>query len=797
MSIRSASVAMLFLFSTLEAISQTSMNMQLVGQMRNYGTNGYSNCWGYVAPNGKEYALLGTFPGTQIVDISSDTLKEVAFIPGPGSGWREMKVYQKYAYVVTEGNGAGLQIIDLDSMKLVNTITTSQVPSGHTVSIEGKYLYINGARHGNGGIVVLDLTDPINPVVVGEYQTQYVHDCIVKNDTIYAAAIYGEGLDIIDATNKANIKRVNLVQYPFAGTHNTDVSADGKYVFTTDEINGDPNQLGDIVRVWDKADIMNVKLVGSYVAKPKTVAHNIHVKGKFGFVAHYTEGLRVIDINNPEIPVEVAFYDTYNGSGHSYAGNWGTFPYFQSNKVIASDMSGGLFVFKFPGQNTGIPVSRAVISVVDSATNQPIEGVTVEFVSAQKNILTDAQGKIKFGGLTDTVTLKFSKVNFDLGYESKIQKLTMPFDSTTAVTIKLKALPTGGLNITVKNFLGSAPIGGVKVQVQNTPVSGFTNTSGVIQVPQLLAGTSYRVLVSKFGFGVDSVDVIPETDQIKNIDIVLSAHGKDNFEFDLGWTVGSVPDSGTNGRWERVQPKQIVFLGDTLQPGQDHTDGGDLCFVTGSTNSLGDNVDGQTTLVSPSFNVSTMSNPVILYWLFINTRSNPMDDTLYVDISNDDGVTWKNAEIVTGKQQRWAQHRISTNPFVTGTDKMKMRFVARDGGAATAFEVAVDDVEFGDNLQLSVEPIHGSVPSHFSLSQNYPNPFNPTTTINYSIPHNGMVSLKIFDLLGKEAATLVESQQEVGSYSVTFDGSDLSSGIYFYTLRSGAFSETKKLVLTK
>ncbi|MEW5798865.1 MAG: choice-of-anchor B family protein [Bacteroidota bacterium] len=797
MSLRSASCAVLFLFLHAGTFSQTSMNMQLVGQMKNYGSSGYSNCWGYVAPGGKEYALLGTAIGTQIVDISTDTLKEVAFIPGPSSGWREMKVYQHYAYVVTEGNGAGLQIIDLDSMKLVKTITTTQIPSGHTVSIEGKYLYINGARYGNGGIVVLDLTNPVDPVVVGEYQTQYVHDCIVKNDTIYAAAIYGVGLDILDATNKADIKRINLVHYPFAGTHNTDVSTDGKYVFTTDEINGDPNQLGDIVRVWDKSDINNVKLVGTYIAKPKTVAHNIHVKGNYGFVSHYTEGLRVIDISNPEIPVEVAYYDTYNGSGHSYAGNWGTFPYYQSNKVIASDMSGGLFVFKYPGQSTGIPVSRAIITVVDSATNLPIEGVTAEFAISQNYHVTDAQGKIKFGGLSDTATLKFSKLNFDFGYESKVVKFTMPADSTTSFVVKLKALPTGGLSITVKNSQTAAAIAGARLQVQNTPVAGFTNISGTYQIPQLLAGVQYRVVVSKFGFAVDSIDVVLNAGQTNNVEMQLPPDGKDNFEFDLGWTVGSAQDSGTSGRWERAQPKLVSLIGDTLQPPQDHTLGGNFCFLTGATNNLNDNVEGRTTLVSPSFSVSNMGNPSILFWMFTNTRANPVDDTVYIELSNDNGVTWKNAEIVSGKHKRWTQHKINVNSVIAGTEQMKIRFVARDGGVASTFEVAVDDVEFGDNLQLSVDPVRSAVPSQYSLSQNFPNPFNPLTTIEYSIPQEGQVSMKLYDLLGKEIATLVSSRQKAGRYSVIFNGSELSSGIYFYTLRSGAFSETKKLMLAK
>lgn len=85
----------------------------------------------------------------------------------------------------------------------------------------------------------------------------------------------------------------------------------------------------------------------------------------------------------------------------------------------------------------------------------------------------------------------------------------------------------------------------------------------------------------------------------------------------------------------------------------------------------------------------------------------------------------------------------------------------------------------------------------YSLSQNYPNPFNPTTTIKYSIKERGIVNLTVFDILGREVAKLGNEEKQAGSYEAKFDGSNLSSGIYFYRLQSGSFSETKKLILLK
>ena len=93
---------------------------------------------------------------------------------------------------------------------------------------------------------------------------------------------------------------------------------------------------------------------------------------------------------------------------------------------------------------------------------------------------------------------------------------------------------------------------------------------------------------------------------------------------------------------------------------------------------------------------------------------------------------------------------------------------------------------------------------NFSLAQNYPNPFNPSTKIEYSIPHSSLVTLKVYDILGREVATLVNAEKQAGVYKVNFDGNGLSSGVYFYRIeatpvggQSGNFVETKKLVLIK
>ena len=104
---------------------------------------------------------------------------------------------------------------------------------------------------------------------------------------------------------------------------------------------------------------------------------------------------------------------------------------------------------------------------------------------------------------------------------------------------------------------------------------------------------------------------------------------------------------------------------------------------------------------------------------------------------------------------------------------------------------------FSINLTVGINNQTSNIPETYSLLQNYPNPFNPVTKIDFEIPKQGLVTLKIYDVLGREVTTLVNEMKSAGSYSIDFNASGLSSGIYFYKLTTEAFSETKKMLLIK
>ena len=100
-------------------------------------------------------------------------------------------------------------------------------------------------------------------------------------------------------------------------------------------------------------------------------------------------------------------------------------------------------------------------------------------------------------------------------------------------------------------------------------------------------------------------------------------------------------------------------------------------------------------------------------------------------------------------------------------------------------------------LLTDVKNEFSTLPTTFELSQNYPNPFNPSTVIKYQVPQNTFVNINVYDILGNQIKTLVREEKAAGSYELKFDASNMPSGVYFYSIQAGAFSQTKKMILMK
>jgi hypothetical protein len=144
---------------------------------------------------------------------------------------------------------------------------------------------------------------------------------------------------------------------------------------------------------------------------------------------------------------------------------------------------------------------------------------------------------------------------------------------------------------------------------------------------------------------------------------------------------------------------------------------------------------------------------------------------------------------------------ISSGPFTIGAGETVLLGFALIGGTdLTLLQTHADAaaVRWDEILTLvDVDSPGEGIPVTYALDQNYPNPFNPATTISYDLPEAGPVSLKIYDLLGSEVATLVDDNQGAGRHEVLFDATGLPSGVYFYRLKAGWYTSTRKLVLLR
>ena len=314
-----------------------------------------SGCWGYTSPDGRRLALVGTSQGLAIVEITDPSRPTaVALVEGPASVWREVKTYKRYAYVTTEARNWGLEIVDLGDPGRPRRVATftDGIDSAHTLWIDAEraLLFANGAR---SGAATLDLQrifdlepDPERPRLVGHFgnsnNNEYVHDAYTRGTTLYGSAIYAGDLVLYDVSRPERVREITRFQTGGRFTHNSWLTDDGRYLFTTDERGNSP------VEGWDISDPFRPRKVSQYIAQPNTIPHNVMIDGNRLLIAHYTEGVHLLDIRDPEKPALLGSYDTFPGpSGPNTEGDWGAYIFPGTNLIIASDIQGGLFVVEY------------------------------------------------------------------------------------------------------------------------------------------------------------------------------------------------------------------------------------------------------------------------------------------------------------------------------------------------------------------------------------------------------------------------------------------------------------------
>lgn len=417
---------------SLFSLGQT--NMEMLGQL-DYSDQ-LSDIWGYADEEGNEYALVGTYSGLSIVDVTDpENPEEVFFGDGPNSIWRDIKTWGDYAYVSNE-TGGGVYIVDLSP--LPGTITTSGSFTGSTYpfsSIHNLYidetgkLYIFGSNNGAGGAIICDLTeDPMNPVELGRFNDFYLHDGMARGDTLWGGGIYNGVLAAIDVSDPSDPDLMATVSTPSQFCHNAWVSDDGTHVFTTDEVSS------GYIGAYNVTDLDNIIETDRVQTAPGSgvIPHNAHVMNDFIITSYYTEGVTIHDGSYPENIIEVGHYDTspdYSGGG--YNGCWGVYPFLPSGNIIASDMQEGLYIL-------GVDYIRASYlegTVNDSITGDPLFNVSIEVMGTDLITQTAFDGSYQFGStISGVFDVTFTKAD----YVTKV----IPVEIVNGVIVELNVVMT-------------------------------------------------------------------------------------------------------------------------------------------------------------------------------------------------------------------------------------------------------------------------------------------------------------------------------------------------------------------
>ena len=333
---------------TLDLVGEVAMPAIDTDSLETGGTD----VWGYVAPDGSEYAIMGEINGVSIVAVPS--LEVVARVAGPTerarSYWRDIKTYGSYAYVTTEAYGPneGLQIIDLSNLpESAEEVAVVRGPddafvSSHNLNIDEATGHAYVMNSNGSKIYILSLANPVSPEVVSAIEVEDSHDVYAHEGRAYIAEGRSPYISIWDTSNPASPERIGQVAIPDAGyVHNVWPTDDGRHMLTTEET------YHKTIKVWNIEDLDNPVLLGEWLGANK-IAHNVHIRGDYAFVSHYTAGLYVLDISDPVNPVEVARHDTYARHDNvQMDGNWGATLPSPSGYVYGSDQQGKLTVLRW------------------------------------------------------------------------------------------------------------------------------------------------------------------------------------------------------------------------------------------------------------------------------------------------------------------------------------------------------------------------------------------------------------------------------------------------------------------
>jgi choice-of-anchor B domain-containing protein len=391
--------------------------------LANIGGGQGNDIWGWTDPQtGKEYAIMGRTSGTSFIDISNpESPIYLGNLPThtSSSTWRDIKVYNNHAFIVSEASGHGMQVFNLTQLRNVTNppITFSSTAhygsfgNAHNIAINEAtgFAYAVGTSTCSGGLHMVNIQNPTSPTNAGCVSNDgYTHDtqCVIYNgpDTQHQGkeicfSSNEDTLTIINVTNKSTPVQLSRTGYTGSEyTHQGWLTENQHYFLLDDELDEQTNGHNTRTYIWNVQNLDAPTLIGFYNGATTAIDHNLYVKGNFAYESNYRAGLRIVDITNVSSGslTEAGYFDVYPSSNSaSFNGTWSNYPYFASGMVVVSGIEQGLFVLR-PNlgpppptptpSNTPPPSITPTPSNTPSPTNTPLPSFDVFFDNFESNL---------------------------------------------------------------------------------------------------------------------------------------------------------------------------------------------------------------------------------------------------------------------------------------------------------------------------------------------------------------------------------------------------------------------------
>ena len=508
------------------------------------------------------------------------------------------------------------------------------------------------------------------------------------------------------------------------------------------------------------------------------IPHNTYWLNDYVVTSYYTYGVAIYDVTFPDNMVEVGHYDTSPFSGDGFNGAWGVYPFFGSDRLIISDIEGGLFVL----DPTYVHACWLQGQVTDQLTTGPVSGATVTIVGPSVSDLTALDGGYATGYATaGTYSVLVSAPGY---FSTTVDNVVLVNGQVTLLDVVLAPMVPFTVQGVVVTEGTSDPVPGAQVLMESPTysLSAVADANGVFAFPTVFQD-NYAITAGQWGWHTTCLPAQTLTPGMGAMTIELAAGFYDDFALDLDWT--TVNNAGT-GAWERGVPVATTFESSISNPGNDVAgDCGEQAYVTGNGGGgAGDDDvdDGSVTLTSPVFNASGMVDPHVTYrrWFFNDGGSGTPNDRMDISLTN--GTTTVVVETITAATAgmgSWQPANIVVADHLPATTTMRLIVTARDDAPGHLVEGGLDLFQLIDEGIYTVPAMEGA-----DVLQVMPNPSDGHFAI--VLPETMRGSFELFDAVGKR----VRDGQPVlpGRTTVSMDVPD---GVYTMRL---AMSDGRVLV---